>query len=101
MNNGFEDALVHVVEAVVIDLDHGQGGICDVAGNGAIGADLGVVARVQQQIVGMARGATRAGGNFAGAFWFNWNPEQTSGAEDDGSEVFDGIIIEPQVDAEA
>ena len=43
-DGGFEDAFVHFVESVFVDLDHGERFHRDVAGDDAVGTDLGIVA---------------------------------------------------------
>ena len=86
VDGGFEDALVHFVEAVVVDLEHCEGGDGGGAVDGAVGADLGEVADPAQQGVGDARGAAGAGGDGGGALGSGVDVEQAGGAHDDAAE---------------
>ena len=58
IDQGFEDAFVHFVEAVVVDFDHFEGGLGGGSGDGAIGPDLDVVADPAEEVIGDAGGAT-------------------------------------------
>ena len=55
-----EDALVHFVEPVLVDVEHGQGLVGDLAGDLVARLDLGVVAGAAQEAIGDARSAARA-----------------------------------------
>ena len=57
VDHGFEDAFVHFIEAVFVNLDHFEGGFGDGAGDDSIGFDLGVVADPTEEVVGDAGGA--------------------------------------------
>ena len=54
-----DDGLVHVVKADLVDAVQSQGGVGDLAGDGAVGLDLGVFAHAAQEAVGDARRAAR------------------------------------------
>ena len=101
VDDGFEDALVHFVEAVVVDLDHGEGGDGGWAVDDAVGADLGVVADPAQQGVGDPRGAARAGGDVGGALGSSVDVEQAGGALDDAASSSARVVVEPVDQAEA
>lgn len=60
----FEDALVHFVQAVFVDLQHGEGGVGDGLGDAAVVADFGEIADAAEHVVGDARGTAAAAGDF-------------------------------------
>src|ERR1041384_2400331 len=56
-DDGFEDALIHLVEAILVDLEDGERLIGDGAGDAALMADLRIVAHAAEEVVGDARRA--------------------------------------------
>ena len=54
LDDGEEEAAVHLVEAVGVDLEEGEGVAGDGDGDGAVGPDLGEVAHAAQEAVGDA-----------------------------------------------
>ena len=60
VDHGLEDALVHLVEAIFVNLDHFEGSLGGGSGDGAIGFDLDVVAGPAEEVVGNARSAAGA-----------------------------------------
>ena len=73
MENGSEDALVHLVESVLVDVEHGEGLVGDVPGDPVVGFHLGVIAHPAQQVVGDARRAAGAAPNLPSPFPLNEN----------------------------
>ena len=101
VNEHLEQALVHFIEALGIDLDHHQRRVRDAAGDAALAADLGEVAHPAQQGVGHPRRAARAGGDFQRAFGIDRHIEQAGRALDDAGELVVGVIVEAVHQAEA
>ena len=63
--------------------------------------DLGVIAHPAEQIVGNARRAAAASGDFAGALVLDFHSEQPRGAEDNLVELLGLVVIEPLANREA
>jgi hypothetical protein len=75
-HEGFEDALVHFIQAILIDLEHREGFVGDGLGDLAIRSDLGVIAHASQQVVGDAGGAAAAPRDFTRAVLIELDIEQ-------------------------
>ena len=60
----FQDPLVHFVESVLVDFEDGEGGVGDGFGDATVVADLGEVADAAEEVVGDARRAAAAAGDF-------------------------------------
>ena len=63
----FDDALVPLIEAVAVDLEHGQRAVGQFRGDFAVGLHLDVIAHPAQQIICCARRAAGARGDFGRA----------------------------------
>jgi len=101
IDHDFEEALVHFIEPVHVDLDHGEGVGGDFFGDGAIGADLGEVADPAEEVVCDAGGATGAAGDFDGSLRDDGEVEYFCGALDDDGELLVGVVVESVEEAEA
>jgi hypothetical protein len=101
VDHDLEDALVHFVEAVFVDLDHFEGGLGGGSGDGAIGSDLNVVADPAEEVVGDAGGAPGAGGYDRSALSLDLEFEDLGGALDNDGKLFVGVVVEPIDEAEA
>src|SRR5581483_3021285 len=66
-DDGFEDALVHFIEAVFVDFEHGKRLVGDFHAYAAITTDLGEVTDAPEKIVRDARSAATAPGDFTRA----------------------------------
>lgn len=99
--NGVEHAFVHFVEAIAVDIEHGEGLIGNIAGDFVVGADLGVVAHPAEEVVGDAGGAAAAGGDFEGTGVIDIDIENAGGALDDLFKFFVGVVVEAVAHAEA
>ena len=65
VDDGMQEPPVRLVEALLVDLQQGQGVARDLHRDGAVGPHLGVVAHAPQQPVGDARRAARPAGRFS------------------------------------
>src|SRR5271156_2585007 len=101
LDDGEEQVAVDVVEAVLVDAEHGQG----VAGDGevdeALGADFGEIADAAQQAIGDARSAAAAAGDFSATGFVHFYAENFRGAIDDAQQIFRRIKFQAMDDAEA
>src|ERR1700722_8851886 len=101
LDDGEEQVAVDVVEAVLVNAEHGQ---C-VAGHGQIdepfGADFGEIAHAAQQAIGDARGAAAAAGNFGAAGFVHADAQDFRGTIDDQQQIFRRIKFQAMNDAEA
>lgn len=100
VDEGFEQALVHFIQTLGIDLNHRERGIGDRAGDDSMAADLRKVADPAEQCVGDARGAARARGDFQRAGPLDGGVEQAGGALDDFREFLPVVIIQTIDEAE-
>src|SRR5439155_10874400 len=66
-DHGFEDALVHFVQPVLVNLEHGERFVGDARGDAAVAADLGVIADATKQVIGDAGRAAAATGDIGRA----------------------------------
>ncbi len=98
---GFEEAHVHLIEAIGINLKHVESGISGFAGDAAIRADLGVVPDPAEEVIGDARGAAGAAGDLEGAVREDLQLEEPGAAGDDVSKVSGLVVVQPQAEAEA
>ena len=92
---------VDFVEAVRIDFQHGEGGVGGGPVDDARAAHLGVVAHAAQQAVGNARRAAGTKSDFRGAVLVDGNLHHFSGAGDDEAELFFGVELKAEQNAEA
>lgn len=95
-----EHAFVHFVEAGGVDFKELEGGGGDGLGDAAVGALLGVVADEVDEVVGDARGAAGARGDFAGAGLIDGDFEQCAGATDNFFERGGVVVIETRLERE-
>jgi len=93
-DDAFENAFVHFVEAVLVNLEHSQRLVRDLGGDLSVAADLGVVSDAFEQVIGDAGGAAAATGDFAGTGFFDSDVEETGGSDDDEFELVGVIVIE-------
>ena len=64
VDDGAQDTVVHLVQTVLIDIQCGEGDLCDRQRDGAVAFDLGEVADTAQQQVGDTRRTTTARSDF-------------------------------------
>ena len=99
-DEGFQDALVHFVQAVLVDLQHGQRFVGDVCRDAAIVPHLGVIPHAPQEVVGDARRAPAAAGDFhARRVFVDLDIQQAGGAEDDCLELLGVVVVQPLANA--
>src|ERR1700678_4533040 len=101
LDDGQEQVAVDVVEAVLVDAEHGQG----VAGDGQIdetfSADFSEIADAAEQAIGDARGAAGAAGDFGAAGFVHFYAEDFRGTFDDQQQILRRIKFQAMDDAEA
>ena len=97
----FEDALVHFVESVLVDVEHGESLVGDGFGDASVVADLGVVADAAEEVVGDAGSASAAAGDFPCAVFFDGDVEKTGGTDDDVAELLGGVVVKSFFDGES
>ena len=100
-DHGFQDALVHLVEAVLVDFQHRERLVGDVRRDAAFVSDLGVIAHAAKEVVGNARCAAAAAGDFPRALFLSLDVQQPGGADDDLLEFVGLVIVEPLANGEA
>src|SRR3546814_14783813 len=62
MDDGSEQLAVHQIQALRIDLEHGQCGVGGIGIDASVGLDLGVIAHPAQKAVGDTRSEKRRAG---------------------------------------
>ena len=100
-DDGFQDSLIHFIQAIVIDIEHGQGLIGELSGDDAIALDLGIIADASKEVIGDAGGAAAAASDFQGAFFGDPDIEDGAGAVDNFLQFFARIVIQPLLNREA
>ena len=100
-DDGFENALVHFIQAVAVNFQHGQSRIRNLVCNGAISLYLCKVTDTTKEVIGNPRSATAPPGNFRCSLFINGDLQQTGGARDDARHVVGGIIVEPFANGKA
>ena len=101
VDHGFEQLAVHDVEALRVDVQHGQRLVRDVLRDVARALDVGVVAHAAQQAVGDARRAARAPRDLDAALFVHRRLEQAGAALDDARQLLGRVELQPRDDAEA
>ena len=96
MDQRLDDALVPLIEAIAIDLQHRERGVGHVLVDLALRFDLGVIAHPPEQIVRSARRTPRASRDFGGARRVDLDSQQTRAAHDDLLHFLGRVIIEPR-----
>ena len=100
MDERLDDPLVHLVEAVGIDVEHLERLGCGVPVHDATGADLGIVTDPAQEIVGDSRRAAGATGHLERPLVIDLHAEEAAGAKDDFPKFLGLVVIEPAVHPE-
>ena len=100
-DDGFEDAFVHFIQAVLVNFQHRQRAVSDFLRNAAVVPDLRVIANAPEQVVDDARCAAAATGDFMRAGLLNFDLQQTRRAEDDFLQIVADVIIQPFAHAES
>ena len=101
VDDGAEDAVVHLVEAVLVHIEGGEGDLGDGVVDGAVALDLGEVADTAQQQVGDTRGSAAASGNLVGRVVGDFDFYDARRPFQDFGQRCGIVVLEPQVDAEA
>ena len=101
VDDGAEDLVVNLVEAVAVDVECFEGIACYLHVDGAGALDLCEVAHAAQQGVGDTGGATAAAGNLGGRLMVARHAEDVGRAGDDAGEDVGVVVLEVHVDAEA
>ena len=101
-NDRFEDALVHLVEAVLINFQHGERLVGHLGGDAALVLDLGVIADAAQEVVGDARRARGCAGRSRRAPCSSMSTfSSRAERNDDLLELVGLVVIEPLANREA
>ena len=90
-----EDALVHFVEAIRVDLEHSQRLVGGAAVDAAIALHLRVVAHAAQEVVRDARRAPTATRHLGGSVGVDLDVEQPRGSPDDRLQIVGHIVVKP------
>lgn len=101
VNHRFQQALVHLVQAIVVNLNHGQGVVRQLLRNHAVAAHLGVIPHPAQQGIGHAGRAAGAQRDLQGALRVHGHVQQPRGPFDNGAQLLPRIIIQSVHQAEA
>src|SRR5437763_10588587 len=101
LNDGQHQAAVNLIEPMLIHLEHVEGGLGCGLVNSSVAAHLGKVTHPAQQTVGNSRGASGTVGKLRRAFVVNLDTQNLGGTLDDEFQLFIGIELQPQQDAEA
>ena len=100
MDERLDDPLVHLVEAVGIDVEHFERLGCGVPVHDAAGTDLGIVTNPAQEIIGDSRRAAGATGHLERPLVIDLHLEQSAGAKDDFPKLLGLVVIETAVHPE-
>ena len=98
--NGGEEVAVYGVEALVVHLQHGEGGVGNAGGDVAVAAHFGIVAHPPQQAIGDAWGAARAPRHLVSTLGVRGRTHLGGGGRDDARELIHGVEREPLNNAE-
>src|SRR6476469_492617 len=101
VDDGGENALVHVVEAAGVHVESLQSKLRDFNGNSTVAFNLGEVAGAAQQVVGNAGRAARAAGNFVGRVLVNGRTQDFGRALHDGGQQLGVVVLQARGDTEA
>jgi hypothetical protein len=96
-----EEAFIHFVQTVLIDLKHLEGGDRSSSGGGALGAGERVITNPAEEVVCDAWGASAPPSDFGGGLWLEFNFQERSGALHDSRKIFDRVVVESVGDAES
>ena len=98
---GLEEAFIHFVQTVLIDLKHLEGGNRGSSRGGALGTGERVITNPAEEVVCDAWGASASPSDFWGGLWLEFNFQERSGALHDGRKIFDRVVVESVGDAES
>ena len=101
LDDGKQKFAVHFVETVAVDFEHLQRGVRAGLVDGAVAADLSVVAHATQQAIRDARSAARTASDFGGAIAVNRDAKNFGRALNNDAQIFGGVELQVQEDAEA
>jgi hypothetical protein len=96
-----EEAFIHFVQTVLINLEHLEGGNRGSSGGGSLGTGERVITNPAEEIVCDPRGASAAPSDFGGGLWLEFNFQERSGALHDGRKIFDRVVVESVGDTES
>ena len=98
---GLEEAFIHFVQTVLIDLKHLEGSNRSGSGGGPLGTGEGVITNPAKEVVCDARRASASSSDFGCGLWLKFNFQERSGALHDGRKIFDRVVVESVGDAES
>ena len=98
---GLEETFVHLVQTVLIDLKHLEGGNCGSGGGGPLGTGERVITNPAEEVVCDARGASASPSDFGGSLWLQFDFQERSRALHDGRKIFDRVVVESVGDSES
>ena len=101
MDQRFDDPLVPLIEAIAIDLEHGERAVGEFGGDFSFSFHLHIVAHPAQKIVCGAWRAACASGDLSRARRFNFDTEQSGAADNDLLHLLGVVIVESRAHAEA
>ena len=101
IQQGNHQIAIDFIEAVLIDAEHLEGILGDLAGDTAVGAYFREVAGASQQAIGDPRCAAATSGNFFSTALIQLNIQDFGGAIENDEEIFGLVKIESVNDAEA
>jgi hypothetical protein len=96
-----EEAFIHFVQTVLIDLKHLEGGNRGSSRGGALGTGERVITNPAEEVVCDARGASASPSDFRRGLWLEFDFQKRSGALNDGRKIFDRVVVESVGDAES
>src|SRR6266516_599740 len=94
-NDRIQNALVHFVETVLVDLQHRERLVGHRDRDATIASHLRIVAHATEQIVRNAWCAATAPGDFVRAIQFDFHVQQPRGANDDFVQLRGLVIVQP------
>ena len=98
---GLEEAFIHFVQTVLIDLKHLEGGNRGSSRGGALGTGERVITNPAEEVVCDPRGASASPSDFGCGLWLQFDFQERSGALHDGRKIFDRVVVESVGDAES
>jgi hypothetical protein len=95
VDDGLEELPVHDVEAVQVDIEHGQGSVGERLGDRAVALDVGEVADAAQQPVGDPWRAARAARDLDAAVGVERHVQEPGRAVHDPGQLLGAVELEP------
>ena len=92
-DDGFQDAVVHFVQTVRIDVQHGEGLVGNVRRNDGLFFDLREIADPFDEIVGDTRRASGALRNDFKTAWFRLKTKNLRSPFEDSRELFRVVVV--------